>query len=504
VIDVARETNIERLRQVTLLVMRENDYLHERLCKLTARLAVAEGTEATTLQTEIELLTEQLDRRRRALYEESSEKRCGAQKPAKADKQPKPQTGHGPTLQEKLPVIEVVHELDEADKACPSCGGALGEMQGQSEDSDEIDVVERSFRILRHQRTKYRCSCCSQIETALPPAKLIAGGRYSVAFACEVAVAKYLDHAPLARQARSMHRQGLDVSTQTLWDQLWALRGHLRPTYHALHDHVLASPVIGADETTWRLMGTGKTGTGKCWVWSACSADAVVYRIDASRSAAAAAEILRDYSGTIVCDGYGAYTKLAKDRRQDPLGPPAPTLAHCWAHVRRKFVEAEPHYLRARLAVDMIGELYAVEAEAREKGITGEALLLLRCEKSKPVVEKLRAWMLAERALPSSGLGIAIGYADGIWPGLVRFLDDPLIPLDNNHTERGMRGVAIGRKNHYGSRSERGLEVAALMYTLMESAKLAGVDPAAYLREATLRAIANPGTVTLPNAMLSG
>lgn len=299
-----------------------------------------------------------------------------------------------------------------------------------------------------------------------------------------------------------MQRQGLEVSTQTLWDQLWALNGHLKPTYDALHDYVLSSSVIGADETTWRLMGTGKVG--KCWGWSACTTDAVVYRIDASRSAAAAAEILRDYSGTIVCDGYGAYTKLAKDRRQNPLGPPAPTLAHCWAHVRRKFVEAEPHYLRAREAIDMIGELYAVEAEAREKNITGEALLLLRREMSQPVVDRLRAWMLAERALPKSGIGMAIGYADGIWPGLVRFLDDPLVPLDNNHTERGMRGVAIGRKNHYGSRSERGLEVAALVYTLIESAKLAGVEPAAYLREATLRAIANPGTATLPNAMRSG
>lgn len=501
-IDVARETNIERLRQVALLLVRENDHLHGRLRKLAARLAVAEGTEATTLQIEIELLTEQLDRQRRAAFADSSEKRRAAEKPAAGENQPKKQTGHGPSVQAKLPVVDVLHELDEADKACPACGGDLAVMQGQFEQSEEIDVVERSFRVVRHQRAKYRCSCCSAIETALPPEKLIAGGRYSVAFACEVAVAKYLDHAPLARQVRAMERQGLAVTTQALWDQLWALNGHLKPTYLALHEHVLSSAVVGADETTWRLMGTGKSG--KCWVWSVCSADAVFYRIDASRSAAAAGEILRDYSGIIVCDGYSAYSKLCKDRRQDAAGPPVPTLAHCWAHVRRKFVEAEPHYLRAGEAVRMIGELYAVEAEARGNGIAGEALLLLRREKSQPVVHRLRTWMLAERALPSSGIGLAIGYADGIWSGLVRFLNDPLVPLDNNHTERGMRGVAIGRKNHYGSRSERGLEVAALMYTLMETAKLAGVDPAAYLREATRRAIANPGAVTMPDTMRSG
>lgn len=500
-IDVAREGNIERLRQVAVLLVRENDHLHERLRRLTAQLALATGSDKATMQLEIKLLTEQLDRQRQAIFGQSSEKRrkpgeaCGADKPP-ANKQ----TGHGPTVQPRLPIVDAVHVLDEADKACPSCGGKLCPMDGQFEDSEEIDVVERSFRIVRHRRTKYRCGCGSAIETALAPAKLIPGGRYSVEFAVEVAVAKYLDHAPLARQTRGMQRQGLTVSTQTLWDQLWALNARLQPTYLALHDLVLSSAVVGADETTWRLMGSGKPA--KCWAWSVCSPDAVFYRMDSSRSAEAAKQLLRNYSGTIVCDGYGVYPKFVKDRREDLQGSAPPILAHCWAHVRRKFVEAEPHYLRAGEAVTMIGELYAVEAEARSNQITGPALLELRREKSRPVVDRLRRWMLTERALPSSGIGQAIGYADGLWAGLLRFLDDSLVPLDNNQTERAIRGMAIGRKNHYGSRSERGLEVAALFYTLMESAKLAGVDPAAYLREATRRAIANPGTVTMPNDIL--
>jgi transposase len=112
--------------------------------------------------------------------------------------------------------------------------------------------------------------------------------------------------------------------------------------------------------------------------------------------------------------------------------------------------------------------------------------------------------MHAQRVLPQSGLGKAIAYTDGLWPGLVRFLGDPTIPLDNNATERALRGVVVGRKNHYGSKSLRGTQVAALFYSLLESAKLIGVDPAAYLAEATRRAIATPGTVTLPTDLATG
>ena len=191
----------------------------------------------------------------------------------------------------------------------------------------------------------------------------------------------------------------------------------------------------------------------------------------------------------VVADGYSAYATLARERG-------AFTLAHCWAHVRRKLVEAEAAYPQASEALEEIAKLYAIEAELA--GATPEARLVARRERSLPLVGALRAWLDGVRALPESALGKAIGYADGLWPGLVRFLDDPAIPIDNNATERAMRGVVLGRKNHYGSKSLRGTQVAALFYSLVESAKLAGLEPAAYLSEATCRVIANPGTVTLP------
>jgi transposase len=485
VIDLATESRPEVLRQVALLQQQENEKLLRRIAELVARLAALEGQDATAaLQLELMRLEEQLARTRQELFGRSSEQR---RPPAEAEPSPKPERrGHGPRTQPTLPAVEVVHELEEADRACPACGGALTEMAGQCEESEEIDVVERSYRLVRHKRKKYRCACGGCVDTALGPAKLIPGGRYSVDFAASVAVAKYVDHLPLARQVRQMARASLTSDTQTLWDQLVALERHLAPTYAALHHHVLEAPVLGADETIWPLLDRG--GTKRWYAWSIAAPDAVFYRVDPSRSAKAAAAILCDYTGVVVADGYSAYASLAKER--------AFTLAHCWAHVRRKFVEAEPAYPQASHALDLIAALYRVEAESRDADPA--ARLAARRERSRPLVGELRTWLDREPSLPQSALGKAIAYTDGLWGGLVRFLDAPAIPLDNNATERALRGLVVGRKNHYGSKSLRGTQVAALFYSLVESAKLAGLEPAAYLAEATRRAIAHPGAVTLP------
>jgi transposase len=132
--------------------------------------------------------------------------------------------------------------------------------------------------------------------------------------------------------------------------------------------------------------------------------------------------------------------------------------------------------------------------------VTGQAKIR---EQSKSVLDEIRTWLMTQRALPRLALGKAIAYTGGLWSGLVRFLADPKIPLDTNSVERALRGVAVGRKNHYESRSERGIRVAALFYSLIESAKLCGVEPCAYLREVTLRAVRNPGTATLARDLKS-
>src|SRR5690606_10599298 len=201
-------------------------------------------------------------------------------------------------------------------QVCKACGGRLTEWSGQYEESEEIDVLERRFVLKKHKRQKYRCGCGQCIETAPGPVKLFDGARYSVNFAVHVAMGKYADHLPLERQVRMMQRDGLEIDSQTLWDQLNALGQLLKPAHERLHGYVLSQPVIGVDETHWRLMGEkGKKqgGAGKRWqAWAVVAPEAVCYRLLDSRSAEAAGEVLRDYSGTILCDGYGAYASLKK------------------------------------------------------------------------------------------------------------------------------------------------------------------------------------------------
>jgi transposase len=317
-------------------------------------------------------------------------------------------------------------------------------------------------------------------------------------------VGKYLDHLPLERQVRIMRREGLLIDSQTLWDQLATVADLLGPTHKALGQYVLQAPVVGADETRWRLME--QPVAKRWWVWTLCRDDAVVYRILETRSQQAAREILAGYRGIVLADGYGAYDALAR-------AGPGFTLAHCWAHVRRKFIEAKPHYPEpCRAVLDLIGQLYAVEHEvpclpAAAAVETAHDLLALRGrlrqERSRAIVHEIQTWALAQRVLPESSLGKAITYLLGLWAGLTRFLDDARIPLDNNRTERGLHGVVLGRKNHYGSRSRRGTEVAALFYSLIESAKLCGVDPKRYLLTATRTALADRTAATLPHTLLT-
>ncbi len=488
-LNLATEMDIERLRQAALLLEQENARLFHRLERLAGELREARGEEAHSLQLEIAHLKEQLASRTKALFGDSSERRACAEQ---INKMKEANPGHGPREQKALPIVEVVHELDEPDQACPSCGGDLEPMAGQFEEAEEIDVVERSFRIVRHKRQKYRCRCGAGIETALGPDKLVAGGRYSIDFAVDVAIAKFADHLPLERQVRQMARDDLDMDSSTLWEQTWFLSRHLLPTYEANHAHVLSADVIAVDETWWRLMNKG--GSKRWWVWSVAREDAVSYRLLSSRSTAAARTVLDDYTGVAICDGYKVYDVLAREREGSDL-----TLAHCWAHVRRKFVEAEPHYPEAGAMIDWIAQLYAIEAETKRASPEERlaTLAALRAKQSKPVLDEIRTWLMTQRALPRSALGKAIAYTGSLWPGLVRFLADPKIPLDTNSVERALRGVAVGRKNHYGSRSERGTQTAALFYSLIESAKLCRVEPRAYLREATLRAVRDPGAVTL-------
>lgn len=486
------EKDIELLRQAAILLERENKRLTAQVVELTRKLLVAEGKDKAELQQRLALLEQQLATQNKRLFGESSERRAGDKDPSSGEPK-KPQKGHGPTEQPKLLEVEVPHDLDEPDKVCPSCGGGLKEWAGQFEESEEVDVVERRFVLKKHKQKKYRCDCGGCVETAPGPERLFAGARYSPGVAIEIAVMKYVDHMPLERQVRIFAREGLTVTSQTLWDYLERMARLVEPAYDRLRAYVLVQPVVGADETWWRVMGKGHES--KRWhAWAASTASALFFLIEDSRSTEAARQLLGGYSGIVMCDGYGAYEALAKAH-------PGLILAHCWAHVRRKFIDIEGAFPEeTREIVELIGKLYDIEARCPAGPEGDELRRELRSTQSRAVLERILGWVYAAypKALPEGGLGKAIRYMGSLWAGLVRFVENPRIPLDNNQTERGMRAPVVGRKNHYGSRSLRGTQVAALFYSLIESAKLAGVEPKAYLRLALKAAMAGQ-VIPLPH-----
>ena len=341
-----------------------------------------------------------------------------------------------------------VHELDEADKFYTACGGGLKPMNGQFEQAEEIDVVQRSFVVVKHRRQRYGCKRGGCVDTALGPEKLIPGGRYSIEFLAHVAGDKYLDHAALTRQADQMRRQGLDVSDQTLWDQLDALAKRCKKSCEALRDYILTGKVVGADETRWPMLdGTQKTW----WAWSIAGKNCAWYRIAKSRSHEEAGELLGDFHGTVMSDAYSAYEALRNVRLK--RGQKAFLQAHCWAHSRRRYVQAAEFHPEAKEMVRLIGELYAIEAKAakaHERGTDGwrEYLTLLRQTESKPLLVRILGSAAAAKARPQSALGWAIFYMTENWHELGVFVDvdEVEVPLDNNDTERGSRGLACGRK----------------------------------------------------------
>lgn len=495
---IDRLDDLDTAKEWAKLYVKENARLKRKLAEAIEKLAkVSSPDAAKSLQIELAALHEQLGQLQQRVFGESSERRAKPEpKPSK-----KPQTGHGPRAQDKLPREQKLLEIPEEKRICMACNGPLEEMKGLVETSEQITMRAREYVVQVLVAQKYRCKCGIGVQTAPKPLTHIKGGRYSMDFAIEVAIDKYINHLPLDRQRRMMARAGLVVDTQTLWDQIEGLARHLEPTYEALKTYILGADVVGADETWWRLMDG--EGSKRWWSWSLSVPDAVWHGIAPSRSAETAKGFIGDFEGTLMVDGYKAYETLANKRE-------GLRLANCWAHVRRKYHEAERNYPSCTEAIALIGELFELDRESEDptmlegdRRLEAERKRLeIRSARGRPILEKLRAWALAQRALPKSALREATDYMLRYWTGLTVFLDDAYVPLDNNRTERALRGLVIGRKNHYGSRSERGTKVAAIFYTVLETALLGGFDPRDYLRYAVERQILD-GEPTLPWSMPS-
>ena len=253
---LAEERDVDTLRQISLLLERENQRLIAKNLQLTAELARLRGL------PEVEQLT--------FAVEQTLQQTRAAILDARRPSPPPPRRGRrgrgtGRARNRPCRSSRCGTSCRADQRECPACGGTLTELVGQYETAERITTVKATYHVEHHARQKYRCACNGAVVTAPAPAALIPGGRYTPAFAVGVAVAKYADHLPLERQVRMMAREGLSVESQTLWDQIQALARHLEPTYEALGRQALAAPVIHVDETRWPRLGSGALSAGTVW-----------------------------------------------------------------------------------------------------------------------------------------------------------------------------------------------------------------------------------------------
>jgi transposase len=393
-------------------------------------------------------------------------------------------------LPDHLPREEIIHSPGEV---CPGCGGTHFSKLGE----DVIEVLEKipaRLKVIRHVRPKLSCRSCETIIQAPSPDLPIEKGRPGPGLIANVVVGKYLDGLPLYRQSAILAREGIEIERATLADWVGHAAWWVVPLAELIGAHVMAAPVIHTDDTPIAVLapGNGKTRTGRIWTyvlderpWQGHRAPAAYYRFSPDRKGERPQGHLAGFRGVIQADAFSGYESLARSEASTGQDPPRILHAACWAHARRKLFdvfEATKSPI-AEEALRRIGELYRIEAEI--SGRSAELRLAARQECAVSILAELRTWLEEQRRRLSSktALAKAIQYALTRWDALARYVGDGRLAIDNNPAERSLRGIAITRKNFLFLGSQAGGERAAILYTVLETAKLNGLDPEAYLAD---------------------
>lgn len=383
-----------------------------------------------------------------------------------------------------------VHEtVTPEDTDCPCCRHPM-HVIGE-ETAERLDVVPAQYRVIVTHRPKLACRACEKIVQAPAPEHLIKSGLPTEAMVASVLVAKYGWHLPLYRQSKMLSVQGIDVDRSTLAFWVGYAAGELTPVYERLKQSVLCSAKLVVDETPVPVLdpGRGKTRTGYFWTvarddrpWGGSDPPAVVYTYAPSRGGEHMHNLLATYRGIVQCDGYSVYKQLPEDRI---------VLAFCWAHLRRKFFDIAKggDAPIAGEALAHIAQLYEIEKAVR--GRSAAERQAVRKEQAAPLVGAFKTWLGQQLARVSGKAEIAkvIRYGLKHWDGLVRFLDDGRIELDTNIVERSMRPQALTRKNALFAGHDDGAQSWATLASLIETAKLNGIDPQVWLADVLTRLV---------------
>ncbi len=489
-----KQEELAELREALALLTREREQWHAERETLAGELRIA--------RVERDLLKERVEALMRRFFAAKSEARGTGQKDlffneaealAAAAAEPKVQVpahervkrGRKP-LDPALPREVIRHELTEAERVCAHDGARLEAIGVEA--CEQLDIVPARIRVIRHERVKYACPCCDQgMRTAAAPPRLLPKALLSESALAWVITAKYQDSLPLYRQAALLGRLGGDLSRNTLASSVVRVAEAVQPIVNLLRDQLLECDLIHGDETELQVLKEpGRAAQAKSYLWAQASGAGPPIRLFSyrdSRSTKTALELYEGARGALVTDGYEVYAGVAHANGLTHLG--------CWAHARRRFVEAEaalPKSVRgpeqpASQFIAAIGSLYAVEKGAREKNLSAEERGALRREKSRPVLDRIQTLLIAHRGrvLPQSLLGRALHYLEGEWPKLVRFVDDGRYPIDNNACENAIRPFALGRRNWLFADTVGGANASANLYSLIETAKANAIDPYRYL-----------------------
>lgn len=491
---VSDEPNVDLLRQKARILESENERLSDKVSELLRENLVLKGMAPTAIELNLPGLVVQASGKPATTTTPKSERR-----PANgetAEKKPK-KPGHGPTAQPDLEIKEETFKIDDADKLCDLCGKHLDRWEGKDDVVDVVDRIPAKWIIRRCTLEKCRCPDGCSIATAEGPKKLIAGGRYSLGVALQSCIEKFVFHIPIERQVRMASLVGMRITSQTLWDQQWALANLLEPLVERIKGFVLGREWLGADLTPFQLIKKG--GSVKHQVWQLACPEARYFEMLPAKSAFVGRQVFEMktegvrgptttlFRGTAVVDGAAELEKLAAD-----LGF---NIANCWSHARRNVLKANseaPGQVAAFL--ELVARLYEIErkvagVDAEVPGgyrnrIDLEKLRVARDTESRAATAAIEKWILEQQCVPGGKLKAGLEYVAGRWTNLTRFLGDPRIPLDNNITEAGFVGLAQGRRNYVGCRTERGMIVATTFYTVSESARVSGANPDGYLRYA--------------------
>lgn len=411
-------------------------------------------------------------------------------KPGDSKPVPKPKNHPGRKKQKGLIQQDVNHTFNASD--CEKFG--LKPWEDQFETSQLITVIPSRIVLQNHNRQKYFRwnpeTGSHDIITAPGPLKLKEGSRYSIELATEMGLAKYQWHLPLDRQIHMLAEHGLEVSAQTIWDQIDTIAWYLRPTvFKGITQKIQQTRVNLADDTYWTNLESVKTREkDRFYLWGVTNPSATCFNVFDARSQKVAKTFLGDLTGVLVTDGHSCFKKLGSDTL---------ILANDWYHFRRKVKASENSYPdECQYLLGKIAELSAIEAEIKDK--PPNEVHDIRQGRSKPIVENIRLYLDAlSHILPRSNLGRAVAYANGLWKGLIVFLDHPDVPMHTNDIERALRSPAVGRKNHFGSRNIETARVAAVWYSVIATCKQNSICPRDYII-ATIKAILQKETVLMP------